>query len=84
MASVSIVPCMPPFSDAEIGASVGPRWKVWLQDFETFLVATDITDNKCKRALLLYQAGSRVREIFRPLSDTGAADAYQTAVTKLP
>ncbi|XP_065068993.1 uncharacterized protein LOC135694219 isoform X1 [Rhopilema esculentum] len=84
MASVSIVPSMPLFDpDAEIGASVGPRWKVWLQDFKTFLVANDITDNKRKQALLLYQAGSRVREIFRQLSDTGAADAYQTAVTKL-
>ena len=84
MASVSIVPSMPPYDpDAEIGASVGPRWKVWLQDFETFLVGNDITDNKRKRALLLYQAGSRVREIFRQLSDTVAAYAYQPAVTKL-
>eukprot|EP00794_Sanderia_malayensis_P021156 gene21156-23236_t len=69
---------LPPFDpDLDVGASVGPRWRTWLADFETFVIANDITDAKRKRALLLYQAGSRVREIFRQLQD------YQKAVDKL-
>ncbi len=73
---------MPPFDpDTALGADVSCRWKVWLEDFETFLVASDINDDKRKRALLLYQAGSRVREIFRHLDNTG--EDYKSACEKL-
>ena len=75
---------LPPFDpDLDVGASVGPRWRTWLADFETFVIANDITDDKRKRALLLYQAGSRVREIFRQLQDTGEDKDYKKAVDKL-
>ena len=75
---------LPPFDpDLDVGASVGPRWRTWLADFETFVIANDITDDKRKRALLLYQAGSRVREIFRQLHDTGEDKDYKKAVDKL-
>ena len=75
---------MPPVDpDTDIGASVAPKWKVWLEDFEMFLVANRITNATQKRALLLYQADHRVREIFRQLPNTGDAAAYQTAVDKL-
>ena len=58
-----------PSFDPDIGivASVGPRWRKWLADFETFVIANDITSDKRK----LHQAGSRVREIFLQLKDTG-------------
>ena len=59
---------MPEFSpDADIGASLASRWKTWLTEFEMFLTASGITDTKRKRALLLYQAGATVREIFEYL-----------------
>ena len=48
-----------------------------------YITANGITDEKQKRALLLYQAGSRVREIFRQLPDRGEDDDYDTAVAKL-
>ena len=41
----------------------------------------NITDNKQKRALLLYQAGPETQEIFETLTDTG--DDYKTAQEKL-
>ena len=63
--------------EAHIGASLATRWDEWLSDFEMYLLASGITDPK--RALLLYQAGSRVREIFRSLPDTGPDEAYDTA-----
>ena len=73
----NLVQSMPPFDpDTDIGASVVPKWNVWLEDFEMFLVANGITNATQKRALLLYQAGHRVREIFRQLPNTGDAAAY--------
>ncbi len=63
--SVAILP-MPEFKpEAHVGASLATRWDKWLSDFEMYILASGITDPKRKRALLLYQAGSRVREIFR-------------------
>ena len=68
--SVSIQP-LPEFNpDSEVGASLATRWTNWLDDFEMFILASGITDEKRKRALLLYQAGQRVREIFRQLPNT--------------
>ena len=38
--ATNLVQSMPPFDpDTEIGALVAPKWKVWLEDFEMFLVA---------------------------------------------
>jgi hypothetical protein len=54
-----------------------------MEDFQMFILASGITDPKRKRALLLYQAGQRVREIFRQLQDTGTESDYDTAKTKL-
>ena len=74
----------PPFDpDAMAGASLAPRWKTWVSDFKTCLVANAITDNTRKRALLFYLAGPRVREIFRHLPDTGDEADFTTALTKL-
>ena len=72
---------MPPFDPD--GANVAHKWKTWLADFKTYLIASNIMDKKRQRALLLYQAGQRVREILRQLPDTGEDDAFDTAVTKL-
>ncbi len=83
MASPIVQP-MPPFDpDVDIGQNIAPRWKIWIEDFQTYLVANGITDKKRQRALLLYQAGPRVREIFRQLPDTGEDDDIDTAIEKL-
>lgn len=81
--SVTIQP-MPEFRpDAKVGASLATRWNNWQADFEMFIIASGITDAKRKRALLLYQAGPRVREIFKQLVDTGNDDNYEVAKAKL-
>ena len=81
--SVSIQP-LPEFNpDSEVGESLGASWNIWMEDFEMLILASGITDPKRKHALLLYQAGERVREIFRQIPDTGTADDYDTAQTKL-
>lgn len=81
--SVSIQP-VPEFNpDSEVGASLATRWQNWIEDFEMFILASGITDTKRKRALLLYQTGQRVREIFRQIPNTGTATDYDVAKDKL-
>ena len=67
--------------DCEVGSSVSKRWETWLKDFKTYCVAIDITGNARKRALLLYEGGQRVRQIFSNL--TGEDNDFDTAMTKL-
>ena len=75
---------MPEFSaDAKIGTSLATRWSNWQADFEMYLTASGIIDPKRKRALLLYQAGPRVREIFKQIPETGADEDYEVAKQKL-
>ncbi len=59
------------------------RYDLTLTDFQMYLVASGIIDKKKKRALLLYQTGPRVREIFRQLPNNGNDDDFGTAVEKL-
>ena len=79
--ATSLVNPMPPFDPD--GANVAQKWKSWLAYFKTYLIASNITDKKRQHALLLYETGQRVREIFRQLPDTREDDAFDTAVTKL-
>ena len=51
--------------------------------FEIYITASGITDPTTKRALLLYQTGSRVREIFKQIPDTGTGADYDLAKEKL-
>ena len=59
-------------------SSISQRWKSWKRRFETYLIALNITDDKQKRALLLYQAGELTQEIFDAIPDTG--EDYPTAM----
>lgn len=70
-----------PFDPLGDRTSIGQRWKTWIKRFETYLLATNITNDGQKRAMLLYQAGTETQEIFETLADTG--DDYATAKTKL-
>jgi hypothetical protein len=84
MATMPIVNPMPPFDpDSDIGANIGPKWKIWMEDFEMYITANGVTDKAKKRALLLYQTGARVREIFRQIPDNGDDKDYDKAVEKL-
>ena len=44
-----------------------------------FLTASGITDPRRKHALLLYQAGPRVRAIFKQIPETGTDEDYDAA-----
>ena len=83
MASINLQTVHPFAVGAEIGLSLASRWKLWFPDFETFLLASGITDKKRQRALLLYQAGPQVREFFPKLSDVGGESDFALAKEKL-
>ena len=81
MATRVDLPPLPPFDPIADQSSLSQRWKAWTKRFETYLVATNITNDKQKRAMLLYQAGSATQEIFDTLTNTG--EDYKTAQEKL-
>jgi hypothetical protein len=85
--ATSLVDPMPTFDlDVEIGIKLAPKWKIWLEDFQMYLVTNSVADKNKKRALLLYQGpcvGLCVREIFRQHSNSGNDDDFDTAVEKL-
>ena len=83
MASINLQPVPPFVVDAELGLSLASRWALWLREFNTFLLASGITDKKRQRALLLYQAGPQVREIFAQLTDVGGDSDFDLAKEKL-
>ena len=56
---------MPLFEPKADPTNTSARWTQWIERFDTYLVASNIKDTGRKRALLLYQAGPEVHEIFK-------------------
>ena len=79
-AKLDLVP-LPPFDPLNEPSLLSQRWKNWTKGFQTYVAAMNITDDKQKRALFLYQAGPATQEIIETLSDTG--DDYKTVQEKL-
>ncbi|XP_042150260.1 uncharacterized protein LOC121838229 [Ixodes scapularis] len=75
------VPSIPPFDPHADPTSVFQRWIRWHARFENYLVASHVTNDERKRALLLHLAGEAVHDIFITLPNTGTL--YETAVEKL-
>ena len=83
MSSISLHPVPEVNPYVEVGVSLPTRWQNWLIDFEMFIAASCISNNAHKLALLLYQTGSRIRNIFAQLPDTGEATDFHTAKDRL-
>ena len=67
-------------------ATLAQRWKTWKSEFELYVVASGVSDNTQKRALLLHLAGPQVRDIFNNsiLADVkGEAKDYTKAMDAL-
>ena len=54
-----------------------------MRDFDTFLLACGNTDNICQLALLLYEAGHKVRENITKLPDVGGESDFELAKERL-
>ena len=61
------VPAPKPFSVSTDPPTVGTRWKKWLEGFEIYLEAANISKDGQKRALLLHIGGEELKEIFDTL-----------------
>ena len=70
-----------PAFEVHLDGNVGPRSKKWLAMFENFTIGMGITEEKQKRALLLYYSDPKVDDIFHTLEETG--EDYKTAVDTL-
>ena len=81
MAQMIDVPLLPPFDPVSDPSSLSQRWKTWKWRFWTYLVALNVTDDKQKRVLLLYEAGQETQDLFDTFTNTGTD--YKTAMNKL-
>lgn len=82
---------MRPFDVDGDSSSVSVRWKAYIEEFDAYadcrnlFVTADSDENKAQRhALLMYTAGTHVRELFRTLPNTGGPkdlDACMKALT---
>ena len=83
-ASQTVIPPFPPFDPNSGPTSLSTRWRsVMIQQFQNFLVVTNINDQHRKRAMLLRCAGEAVFDIYETPSDTGDANTYDKVIEKL-
>ena len=66
-----------PFDCKGNWSALGPRWKKWPQSFQYFLVAKGVVNDAQKKALLLYTAGTEVRELYETLTDPGLTEEFE-------
>ena len=71
---LTLLPPFDPFSDP---SSLCQRWRIWTKRFHMCITGMNITNDKQKRVLLLYQAGEATQEIFETLPET--EEDYATA-----
>jgi len=61
--------------------SVAQRWKRWVKSFEYFIIASGISNDNRKKAMLLHLAGRETQDIFETLNLE--ENTYQNAQTAL-
>ena len=74
------LPGLEPFVVDE-SSNLSKRWKLYREDFELFLLASGISNDHQKRAILLHASGKRICEIFSALNNVGTS--YKEACDKL-
>ena len=68
---MSNIPTVEPFIiNRETTTNLEKEWTLYLDEFELFLLASGITDNRQKVALLLHLGGKDLREIYKTLKNS--------------
>lgn len=62
-------------------SNLDKKWKIYREEIDLYLMASGITNDAQKRAVLLHLSGPQVREIFSTLENTG--NSYKEATVKL-
>ena len=52
------------------------KWKSWKLSFEIYVIASGVTDNKQKRAVLLHMGDHQLQKLFQTLPDTWEGNYY--------
>ena len=66
--AISNLPGIEQFIINENGTiSIDKRWEIWRVDFELYQMATGVTQEAQKKALLLHLAGKDIKEIYKLL-----------------
>ncbi|XP_075550350.1 uncharacterized protein LOC142583755 [Dermacentor variabilis] len=77
---------LPPFPSFDLRATdannTGHEWTKWIERFDSFLLACDITADARKKALLLHYVGEEVYDIFRSLPDCPIQAKTATSTTQ--
>ena len=60
--NISNLPAVEPFI-VDDTQNLDKKWENWREDFSTYLLATGITQEAQKKALLLHLSGKQVKEI---------------------
>ena len=66
--NISNLPAVEPFI-VDDTQNLDKRWENWREDFSTYLLATGITQEAQKKALLLHLSGKQIKEIYKPETD---------------
>ena len=66
-----------------IGDEDGIEWNKWINRFDNFLIALDVTEDSRQKALLLFYAGTDVHSIYNTLVNPSDEVDYAAAKTKL-
>ena len=74
------LPIVPEFS-LDDSSNLDKRWKLYREEINLFLLASGISNDAQKRAVLLHMSGPQVREVFNTLEDTGTS--YDQACQRL-
>jgi hypothetical protein len=68
------LPHFPKFTVHEQNAGI--RWRSWLERFEIFLTAMNVTGDARKRAMLLHYSGDQCFEVFDGFTAEQRGDTY--------
>ena len=74
---------IPPFECDNDPTTIGPRWERWINRFENYLTAVNITNDARWKALLLHLGGERVHDIYDNDTLSSADDNYTAAKDNL-
>ena len=80
-ATLSGLAGVPPFEFNTIYISgLATKWLSWKASFEIFVVASGVTNDTEKRALLLHMGGGQLQKLFHTLQDTGDVTDYAECI----
>ena len=75
---------VPPFEFNTTDISgLATKWLSWKASFESYVIASGVTNDRQKRALLLHMGGGQIQKLFQTLPDTGDENGYAKCVQAL-